>query len=413
MRLTAFTGAVALAVLAFGAPALGAPAQAVPANCRNTASFDRWVDQFKREALAQGIKPQTVADVSPYLTFDPAIVRRDRGQGVFQQSFLQFSDRMVAPYRIQGGGMLLKRHADLFARIEKQWGIPGPVLVAFWGLESDFGRTTGNYNMFTALATLAYDCRRPEFFRTQLFDALRIVERGDLTLDEMKAGDWAGEVGAMQFTASDYYKHAVDYDGDGKRDLVRSVPDTVASAANFLASFGWNRGEPWLQEVRVPANMPWQEADLTIQHPRSQWAAWGVTAAHGTLPADNMSASLLLPMGRLGPAFLAYNNFKAFLGWNSAFVYSTTVAYYATRLSGAPPVGRGNGQVIALTTAQMTELQHLLARQGYEIGNVDGKLGSSTRQAVKKAQLKFGLPADSYPTLDLIERLKGQTIGAR
>jgi len=413
MRLTAFTGAVALAVLALGVAAFSAPAQAVPANCRNTANFDRWLNQFKREAVAQGIKPQTVAEVSPYLIFDPAIVRRDRGQGVFQQSFLQFSDRMVAPYRIQGGGMLLKRYADLFARIEKRWGIPGPVLVAFWGLESDFGRTTGNYNTFTALATLAYDCRRPDFFRTQLFDALRIVERGDLTLDEMKAGDWAGEVGAMQFTASDYYKHAVDFDGDGKRDLVRSVPDTVASAANFLASFGWNRGEPWLQEVRVPANMPWQEADLTIQHPRSQWAAWGVTAARGALPADTMPASLLLPMGRLGPAFLAYNNFKAFLGWNSAFVYSTTVAYYATRLSGAPPVGRGNGQVTVLTTPQMTELQQLLARQGYEIGNIDGKLGSSTRQAVKKAQLKFGLPADSYPTLDLIERLKGQTIGAR
>ncbi len=411
MRLTALTGAAALAAMFLAGPALAAPAP--NNNCRNTADFGRWLDGFKREAVAQGIKPQTVAAVSPYLTFDPAIIRRDRGQAVFQQSFLQFSDRMVAPYRIQGGGMLLKRYADIFKRIDAQWGIPGPVLVAFWGLESDFGRTTGNFNTFTALATLAYDCRRSEFFRTQLFDALRIVERGDLSIEEMTKGDWAGEVGAMQFTASDYYKHAVDFDGDGRRDLVRSTPDTLASAANFLASFGWTKGEPWLQEVRVPANMPWEEADLTIQHPRSQWVAWGVRPAYGSLPSDDMPASLLLPMGRLGPAFLAYNNFKAFLGWNSAFVYSTTVAYYATRLSGAPPVGRGNGQVTVLQTPQIIELQQLLARHGYEIGTIDGKLGSSMRQAIKQAQLKFGLPADSYPTVELIERLRAQSIGSR
>ncbi|HZP78393.1 MAG TPA: lytic murein transglycosylase [Pseudolabrys sp.] len=408
MRLSALIGVAALATAALTGSAL-----ATPSNCRNTQDFGRWLEAFKREAVAQGIKPRTIAEVSPYLVFDPSIIRRDRGQSVFQQSFLQFSDRMVALYRIQGGGALLKQHAALFARIEKQWGIPGPVLVAFWGLESDFGRSTGNFNTFTALATLAYDCRRPDFFRPQLMDAMRIVERGDLTLEEMTKGDWAGEVGAMQFTASDYYKHAVDYDGDGRRDLVRSTPDTLASAANFLSSFGWNRGEPWLQEVRVPANMPWEEADLAIQHPRSQWIAWGVRAAHGSLPSDTMPASLVLPMGRLGPAFLAYNNFKAFLGWNSALVYSTTVAYYATRLSGAPPVSRGNGQVTVLSIAQVSELQQLLTRHGYDVGTVDGKLGSATRQAIKQAQLKVGLPADSYPTLELIERLRGSTAAAR
>ena len=185
-----------------------------------------------------------------------------------------------------------------------------------------------------------------------------------------------------------------------------------ASAANFLASFGWKRGEPWLQEVRVPAKLPWDQADLTIQHPRSQWIAWGVTSAHGALPNDNLPASLLLPMGRFGPAFLAYPNFKAFLGWNSAMVYSTTVAYFATRLDGAPPVGRGSGAVEVLTTQQMFELQTLLAKQGHDVGKIDGKLGSATRAAVKKAQMKAGLPADSYPTTELIDRLRGQTIGS-
>ena len=155
--------------------------------------------------------------------------------------------------------------------------MPAPVLIAFWGLESDFGANFGNYKILSAIATLAYDCRRPDFFRTQLFDALRIIERGDQTVDGM-IGDWAGEFGGLQFTASDYLKNAVDFDGDGRRDLINSIPDTLASGANFLVSLGWQRGQPWLQEVRVPRELPWEQADLTIKHPRSQWVAWGVKA---------------------------------------------------------------------------------------------------------------------------------------
>jgi len=211
----------------------------------------------------------------------------------------------------------------------------------------------------------------------------------------------------MQFTASDYLKNAVDFDGDGRRDLIRSIPDTLASAANFLVGLGWRRGEPWLQEVHVPENLPWQEADLNIQHPTSQWEQWGVKAVHGTLARADLPASLILPMGRHGPAFLAYPNFKAFLGWNSAMVYSTTVAYFATRLAGAPNVSHaGAGIVQSLSTQQMVELQNLLNRHGYNIGEADGKFGSATRSAVKKAQIKVGLPADSYPTAELIAKLR-------
>ncbi len=326
---------------------------------------------------------------------------------VFQQTFLQFSDRMIAGARIPNGLAKIKQHAALFARIEKQYGVPAPVLTAFWGLESDFGANFGNYKILSAIATLAYDCRRPDFFRTQLFDALRIIERGDQPADVI--GDWAGEFGGMQFTASDYLKNAVDFDGDGRRDLTNSIPDTLASAANFLNSLGWQRGQPWLQEVYVPANLPWDQADLAIQHPRSQWVAWGVRAAHSSLPSDNLPASLILPMGRHGPAFLAYPNFKAFLGWNSAMVYSTTVAYFATRLNGAPALTRtGATTVVALSSQQMMDLQRLLIKQGYEgVGEVDGKFGAGTRAATKKAQMKLGLPADSYPTAELIERLSG------
>ena len=284
------------------------------------------------------------------MTFDPAIIRRDSGQGVFQQSFIQFASRMTAAGRYQNGLKQLKANAALLSRIEQRTGVPPPVVVALWGLESDYGAYKGGiYKIIRSVATLAYDCRRSEFFRDQLMGAVRIVERGDLRPDEM-IGNWAGELGPTQFTPADYFKHGIDFDGDGRVDMVHSVPDALASAANLMKSFGWQKGQPWLQEVRVPAEMPWQESGLDNQHPRSQWAKWGVTAAHGQLPADNLPASLILPMGRLGPAFLAYPNFKAYIEWNAAIVYSTTAAYFGTRLAGAPPFGPGNGQPVVPTT---------------------------------------------------------------
>jgi len=255
------------------------------------------------------------------------------------------------------------------------------------------------------MATLAYDCRRSDEFRKQLLDALRIVQRGDLRPDEM-LGQWAGELGPTQFTPSDYYKYGVDFDGDGRVDMVHSVPDALASAANLMKGFGWQRGQPWLQEVRVPAQMPWEQSGLDIQHPRSQWVQWGVKAAQGTLPADNLPASLVLPMGRNGPAFLAYPNFQAYLKWNAAFVYSTTAAYFATLFDGAPRMGRGNAPVAVLAQDQAKELQQLLRSHRLYEGEIDGAIGASTRPAVRKAQLKVGLPADSYPSPELIERLR-------
>jgi lytic murein transglycosylase len=399
LRTEFLAAALATAVLcaATAAPALAA-------NCQ-TQSFERWLEGVRQEAAAQGVSATGLAALNG-LVFDPAIVRRDHGQGVFQQSFLQFSDRMAAAYRIQQGGVMIKRHADLFARIEKQYGVPAPVITAFWALESDFGTNNGKYPILRAVATLAYDCRRPEFFRTQLIDALRIVQRGDLRASEM-IGDWAGELGPLQFTPSDYYKYAVDFDGDGRRDLIHSVPDLLASGANFLANLGWKRGEPWLHEVRAGASVPWEQADLSIKHPRSQWARWGVTFADGRpLPADDLPASLLLPMGRLGPAFLAYNNFQAYLGWNASLVYSTTAAYLATRIAGAPQLHRGSPNIPVLSSAQILELQQLLVRQGFSKAQPDGKFGLSTRAGVRAAQAKLGLPADSYPTAELIERLR-------
>lgn len=376
------------------------------AACRNTGSFGPWLEQFRREALAQGISPATLAAAMPYMTFDQATVHKDRGQGVFTQTFLQFSDRMVAGYRLQQGANLIAKHRAIFTRIEQQYGVPAPVIVAFWGLETDFGANIGNLPTLRSVTTLAFDCRRPDLFRKELLSALRVIQRGDLRPDQM-IGPWAGELGQFQFLPSHYYDYAVDYDGDGRRDLLRSTPDALASAANLLANHGWQRGQPWLREVRVPASMPWEQADLTIQHPHSQWGRWGVTLASGQpLPADSVPASLILPMGRLGPAFLAYPNFKAYLEWNQSLVYSTTAAYFATRLNGAPAAHRGNGQVLVLSAGQIRDLQQQLTRLGYKIGEVDGKLGLATRAAVKAVQLKLGLPADAYPSPDLLERMR-------
>ena len=400
MRKTALKWTAVLLVALMAGPAMAA-------RCRNTGSFERWLEGFKKDALAQGISPRVLAEAGPELAFDPAIIRRDQGQAVFNLTFLQFSDRLVGGYRVPRGLEALKKHRALFAKIERKYGVPGPVLTAFWGLESDFGATFGKFKILSALTTLAYDCRRGDYFRPELMDALRIVQRGDQRVPDM-IGSWAGEFGGMQFTASRYLKYGVDFDGDGRIDMIRNTADTLASAANYLVDLGWKRGEPWLQEVRVPQNLPWREADLDIQHPVSQWAKWGVRAAHGQLPRQDLPASLILPMGRHGPAFLAYPNFKVFLGWNSSFVYSTTVAYFAARLAGAPVVDHSAAKTVeALSTPQVMELQRLLNKHGFDAGEVDGKVGSGTREAVKKAQIKVGLPADSYPTEELIARLRG------
>ena len=313
---------------------------------------------------------------------------------------------MAAAYRIQRGAALIKTYAPVFAKIDQQFGVPAPVIVAFWALESDFGANMGNYHTLSAIASLAYDCRRADRFRGQLLDALRLIQRGDLRPADM-IGSWAGELGQTQMMPSEYYQYAVDYDGNGTRNLLRSAPDVLASTANYLVGLGWRRGEPWLTEVRVPPTMPWQQADLDTKLPRSKWAAYGVTLADGRpLPADDLPASLLLPVGRFGPAFLAYDNFRVYLQWNNALVYSTTAAYLATRIAGAPPLHRGNPPP-PLAFSDVKALQAMLAHAGYDVGAIDGFLGLKTRQAVKATQIKYNLPADSYPTAELLARMRG------
>ncbi len=380
--------------------------------CRNGASFERYLDNLKQDAVAAGVSQRAITLALPGLTYDQGIVNRDRGQRIFGQIFTVFAGRMAADYRMQQGQALIKAHAQTFARAEKEYGVPPAVIAAFWGLESDFGADMGKLPTLRSLVSLAYDCRRSQMFHDETIAALKIIDRGDLMPGDM-IGSWAGELGQTQFLPTHYVNYAVDYDADGKRDLLRSAPDVIGSTANYIATgLKWRRGEPWLQEVRVSLNavpsLPWEQADLTIKHPRSQWARWGVTYADGRpLPNDDMPASLLLPMGRLGPAFLAYANFAAYTEWNNSLIYSTTAGYLATRIAGAAPMHRPAMPVAQLSFNEMRELQQILTKQGFNVGKIDGVLGQQSRTAVKAMQLKYGLPANSWPTAELLARLRG------
>jgi len=389
-----------------------APKQLSPspraASCHNGASFDRFLAELKQQAIAAGVSQQAISEASPYLVYDQGIVNRDRGQRVFGQVFTQFAGRMAAPYRMQQGQARIKTYAAAFARAEKEYGVPPAVIAAFWGLESDFGANMGNLPTLRSLVSLAYDCRRSERFVGETIAALKIIERGDLSPEEM-VGSWAGELGQTQFLPTHYFTYAVDY--GGHRNLLSSAEDVIGSTANYIANgLKWRRGEPWLQEVRVtaPANFPWDQADLTIQLPRSKWAQLGVTYPDGkALPNDDMPASLLLPMGRTGPAFLAYANFAAYTEWNNSLIYSTTAGYLATRIAGAPPMQRPTAPVAQLPLNELRELQQLLVRAGYNVGKIDGVMGQQSRSAVKAMQIKYGLPADSWPTAELLARMRG------
>jgi len=375
-------------------------------NCRNTTRFSTWLSGFKKEASAEGISPRTINAALGGMTLNRKVIARDRRQGFFAQTFLSFQRKLATKNRVVSGRRKIKRRQSVFDRAQREYGVPASVITGFWALESDFGAGMGNFRIMPALVALAYDCRRGEMFQEELKAALQIIDRGDMRPSQM-VGSWAGEIGQTQFLPTRYLDYAIDYDGSGRIDLFRSDVDVIGSTANYMKNLGWRAGEPWLEEVRVTGELPWKEADLAIKHPRSQWAAWGIKRVNGrSLFKDNMQASLLLPMGRNGPAFLAYPNFDIYLEWNQSLNYATTAAYLATRIDGAPPMRRGRGNIPVLNGGQTKELQRLLVRRGYDVGKVDGLVGAKTRAAVKDMQIKLGMPADSYPTPRLLAALR-------
>ena len=357
----------------------------------------------KAEARARGLPDPTINAFFRGAEIAPAVIRADRAQGVFQRDFIDFSRRLISQNRIDNGAIYANRFDATFDEIQRRFGIPRGVLLAFWAFETDYGQVQGTFNTRNALLTLAHDCRRPDLFRPQLIAAIELFRRGGMN-PQTTTGAWAGEIGQLQKLPREIVTQGMDGDGDGRVDLKGSSADALMTGANVLSSLGWRPNEPWLQEIVVPQTLDWAQTGLNHKASVQDWANRGVRARTGSLGPANLQASVLLPMGRNGPAFLAYPNFEVYFDWNKSFVYVTTAAYFATRLQGAPVYDAGN-PTPALTGEQMIALQQKLTARGHDVGGIDGILGAMTRAAVQAEQVRLGLPADAWPTRDLLERL--------
>ncbi len=366
-------------------------------------SFSAFVDGLRQEALQRGHGQQAVNSFFNGVQQDQATLRADRAQGIFTRPFVDFSRRLISQNRIDHGRINADRYRSTFDRMERDYGVSRGVLLAFWAFETDFGAFQGDFNTVNSLVTLAHDCRRPELFRPQVFAALELYEHGDLD-PRSTTGAWAGEIGMVQMLPDDIIAHGVDGDGDGHVRLRDSAPDALLSGANLLRSLGWRANEPWLVEIDMPDNFDWSLTGLQETRRVSQWQQMGVRGRNGALPNTNLSASILLPQGRNGPAFMAYPNFSVLFEWNQSFVYVTTAAYFATRLEGAPVYDAGNPDP-GLDQGQMRQLQQRLSQLGHDVGGIDGILGANTRAAVRREQQRLGMPADGWPTPALLQRL--------
>ncbi len=365
-------------------------------------SFSSFVKAMKKEAVLKGHSKGTVDAFFASVKQDGATLKADRGQGIFQKSFIDFSRQLISQNRMNVGKSKLSKHSKTFARMERDYGVSRGVLTAFWAFETDYGAFQGNFNTLNSLVTLSHDCRRPELFQPQVFSALELFERGDFN-PKTSTGAWAGEIGMVQMLPGDIIEAGVDGDGNGTVDLRTSPADALLSGANMLRQLGWRAGEPWVQEVTVPNDLDWSKTGLGTQMKASQWAKLGVKPRWGKL-AQNLPASIILPQGRKGPAFLTYPNFNVYFEWNQSFTYVMTAAYFATRLEGAPVYNAGKPDP-ALSGTQMKLLQKKLAARGHDVGKIDGILGAKTREAVQKEQGRLGLPADAWPTAGLVSKL--------
>jgi lytic murein transglycosylase len=378
----------------------GAQAQTAPACGGDLATF---LEGVKAEAQTLGVSAEVADRALAGAAIDQKVLSRDRAQGVFRQTFLEFSKRTVSQARLDIGRKKLKDLAPVFARAEQEFGVPGQVIAAFWAMETDFGAVQGDFNTRNALVTLSHDCRRPEIFRPQLLAAIEMVGHGDLDPNGT-TGAWAGEIGQVQMLPRDIIAYGVDGDGNGHIDVKKSSPDAILTAAKFIQHLGFVKGQPWIQEVSVPDVMPFEKTGLQPGMKAADWFALGVKPRDGDTSFGNLEASLVLPQGRKGPAFITYPNFNVYLEWNQSFIYTTSAAYFATRLAGAPPYERGNPEE-GLSDEAMKQLQTKLQARGHDIGKIDGILGSGTRAAIQKEQLRLGMPADGWATQALLAAL--------
>lgn len=371
------------------------------------AKFRAFVGAFRSDALQAGIEPQIYDDATKSIARNPRVEALNLEQPEFAKPIWEYLASALSPKRITIGQQLLAADAPMLEAIEKRFGVQREILVAIWGLESDYGRGIGGFDIFEALATLAYDGPRTDFGRREFLDALRIAQQEHFQPDGMKSS-WAGAFGQTQFVPSSFLRFAVDGDGDGRRDLWHSPADALASTANLLAQSSWEKGAVWGYQVSLPENFPYESADLDNVQTITTWRNLGVRAAAGwELPASAARAAIYLPAGAAGPAFILFDNFRTVLKYNNAASYALAVCLLGDRLKGYMPVAlRWPTEMLPLSRSERIALQVDLAKLGFDPGSTDGILGSQTRKAVRGYQKRRGLVPDGYASEQLFAQIE-------
>jgi membrane-bound lytic murein transglycosylase B len=387
-----------------------APLPPAPPSSGNP-KFDAFLAEARKTALAQGITAQTFDAATAGIAPISSIAAMNANQPEFSKPVWSYLDSAVSARRIADAKVMLARYGDVLARIEASSGVPKEILVAIWGMESDFGADSGSFNLFSALATLAYDGPRADYARPEFFAALRLYQEQHYPLSEMVAS-WAGAFGQTQFTPTTFFKYAADGDGDGRIDLWTSAPDALASSARLLADQNWKKGEPWGYEVKLPKNFPYEDADTDTQKTIAEWRALGVKTADGAaLPSSDDGAGIYLPAGAHGPAFVVLPNFSVILKYNNAASYALAVALLADRMVGGAPVKHAwPRDERPLSRTERIQFQSDLNTLGFDLGIPDGVLGRKSRAALRQYQKSKGLAADGFATASLLTMLDADAI---
>ncbi len=369
--------------------------------------FDRWIKRFRPRALSAGISAAVFDRAFRNVRYNADVVHKDRNQSEFKQQIWNYLDNAVSPVRVENGEKALRQHAATLRRIEQRYGVEKEVVVAVWGLESTYGARRGNIPLIEAVATLAYDGRRGAFFEKQLIAALKILQSGDTTPENMK-GSWAGAMGHTQFIPTSYQAYAVDFTGDGRRDIWSDDPtDALASTAAYLSRFKWKKGQPWGVEVRLPNGFNPAQAQREIKKAPSEWAALGVKDMQGKPVPNHGRAAILLPAGTKGAAFMIFNNFAVIEKYNHSDAYVMGVGHLSDRLSGGPPIlGSWPRGYKPLSFDEKKEVQRRLKRKGFAVEKVDGLIGPNTVNAIIAFQRSIGVEADGFPSQTVLKQLK-------
>jgi lytic murein transglycosylase len=371
------------------------------------AGFQTWIKGFQARAVAQGIGTNTFDSAFRGVRYDPDVIKRDRNQSEFTKTIWDYLDSAASDTRIENGKSALRKHNAKLEAIEARYGVDKEVVVAVWGLESAYGNFKGSNDVVQSLATLAYDGRRGEFFEAQLVAALKILQNGDTSPRNM-TGSWAGAMGHTQFIPTSYLEYAVDFTGDGKRDIWSDDPsDALASTAAYLARFGWVKGQPWGVEVRLPGGFDYALADRKVGKSPAQWAQLGVVDMTGQAVPNHGTGSILLPAGGQGAAFMIFKNFSVIERYNTADAYVIGVGHLSDRIKGGSKIrGTWPRDDRALTFAERKEMQRRLTAQGFDTQGVDGKIGPKTIDAVRGFQRSEGAAPDGYASLRLLNSLR-------